>query len=130
LEAPAHLEAVHIRHHHVEQHDIDVLAGADGERLGAGCGRQDLEIFRRESGFEQPDIGWNIIDDQNACCHTTPPGLREAAGIDRSAPRPVRQSKCNGQSFPESETPRWAWRYIPRTPPAGYAPCRLSWQRR
>ena len=39
LEPAADLEAVHVRHHHVEQHDVAFGALADRQRLGAAHAR-------------------------------------------------------------------------------------------
>ncbi len=69
LEPAAHLEAVHVRHHHVEQHEIAFGALADRERVLAAGGGDDVEIFGREPGLEQLHIGGDVVDDQNAGRH-------------------------------------------------------------
>ncbi len=69
LEPPAHLEPVHHRHHHVEQHDVDMLGGADVQRFRARTGGHDIIVFGGEPGLEQTDIGRDVVDDENARCH-------------------------------------------------------------
>ena len=39
------------------------------ERLLAAARGHDLEIFGRQLGFEQLDVGEDVVDDQNACGH-------------------------------------------------------------
>ena len=39
------------------------------ERVDAVHGGDDLEIFSRQLGLEQPDIGENVVDDENAGGH-------------------------------------------------------------
>ena len=41
----------------------------DLQRIDAVHRREDLEIFRRQLGLEQPDIGENIVDDEDAGGH-------------------------------------------------------------
>ena len=69
FQPPADLEAVHVGHHHVEQHDIDlaVLAGLDG--VGPVGRSQHLEIFGKQPNLEQPHIGRNVVDDEDARGH-------------------------------------------------------------
>jgi hypothetical protein len=69
FEPAADLEAVHPRHHHVEQHHVGTLARADMQRLGTAARRAHLKIFSREPRFEQLHIGIDIDDDENACGH-------------------------------------------------------------
>jgi len=73
--AGADLEAVHLRHHHVEQHDVDLLGRHAIERLAAGRRRAHIEIFRAQARFEQAHIGRYVIDDQHARCQR-PDALR------------------------------------------------------
>ena len=73
LETPANLEAVHVRHHHVEQHDIDLGVLAGLYRVGAVERGEHLEILSQEPGFEQLHIGGNVVDDENACSHQASP---------------------------------------------------------
>ena len=69
LEAAADLEAVHVRHHHVEQHDVALRALADRERLRAAHGGEDVEIFGGEPRLQQLDVGRHVVDDENAGGH-------------------------------------------------------------
>ena len=64
-EPPADLIAVHLRHHDVEQHEVDVALGGERERLRAGAGGDDLVTARREHGFEQADVLDQIVDDED-----------------------------------------------------------------
>jgi hypothetical protein len=52
LEPPADLEAVHVRHHHVEEDDIGKALLADRERVRAVHGGGDVEILGRQLGFQ------------------------------------------------------------------------------
>ena len=76
LELAADLEAVHVRHHHVEQHDVAFGALAQRQRLGPASGGGDVEIFRRQPRFQQLHIGRDVVDDKNAGGHrcTITPG--------------------------------------------------------
>ena len=69
LEAAADLETVDIRHHDVEQDDVAFGAGADRQRLGAVRGGHHVEIFGGQAGFEQLDVGRDVIDDENTRGH-------------------------------------------------------------
>ena len=69
LDPPAHLDAVDPRHHHVEQHDVGAGALHRLQRVGTIHGGDDLEIFGRELRLEQPDIGEDVVDDEDACRH-------------------------------------------------------------
>ena len=73
LEPPAHLEAVHVGHHHVEQDDVAFGALADRERLLAAHRGDDVEIFRRQPRFQQLDVRRHIVDDENARSHDALP---------------------------------------------------------
>ena len=69
LEPAADLEAVHVRHHDVEQHDVAFGALAERQRLGAVIGRRDVEIFGRQPRLQQLHVGRNVVDDKNARGH-------------------------------------------------------------
>ncbi len=69
LSLPADLETVEARHHDVEQNDVDALARADIQGSLAGRGRYDLEVFRLEPGLQQPDIGENVVDNEDPGRH-------------------------------------------------------------
>jgi hypothetical protein len=68
LQAAANLEAIHFRHHDVEEDDVDVADVAQVQRFDAGRGRLDLEILRSQPRFEQPYIRRNIVNDQHTRC--------------------------------------------------------------
>ena len=70
LDAAADLDAVDPRHHHVKQHDIGLGALHRFQGIDAVHGGDDLEILRRQLGFQQADIGENVVDDQDAGCHS------------------------------------------------------------
>ena len=59
LEPAAHLEAVHARHHHVEQHDVAFAALADGDRVRPVGRRKHLEILCVEARIEQLEVSVN-----------------------------------------------------------------------
>jgi hypothetical protein len=63
------LESVHSRHHDVEEHDVDRLAGADVERLLSVGSGNHIEILGEQPGLEQFQVGGDIVDDQNAGGH-------------------------------------------------------------
>ncbi len=84
LDAAADLEAVHARHHDVEQHHVDALGPQDGQRLLAGKCRQHLEVFGGEPGIQQFDIGQDVVNDQNAASHQAPSKPHEPGGSHAS----------------------------------------------
>ncbi len=69
LEAPAHLEAVHVRHHHVEQHEVAFGALADRQRLGAVRRAHHVEIFGGELRLEQAQVRRHVVDHENPGGH-------------------------------------------------------------
>ncbi len=69
LDAAADLEAVHARHHDVEQNDVGLVLFDAFQRLLAAERRDDLEIFRRQLGFQQLDVREDVVDDQDAGGH-------------------------------------------------------------
>ena len=73
LEPPAHLEAVEVRHHHVEQHHVAFGALADGQGLLAAHRGHDVEILGRQPRLQQLDIGRHVVDDEHAGGHRRSP---------------------------------------------------------
>ena len=69
LDAAAYLEAVHVRHHHVEQDDIALGLLAFRQRLAAAHGGDNVEILSRQPGFQKLHVGRNIVNDEYARCH-------------------------------------------------------------
>src|SRR6185369_12612149 len=65
----ADFKTVHAGHHHVQKNDVGCIGCDAGERLLAVACRDDFEIFRRELGFQQLDVGNDIVDDENASSH-------------------------------------------------------------
>jgi hypothetical protein len=63
--AVADFEAVHARHHDIEQHDIRRVVLHDLEGGGAAVGGDDVEIFGGQLRFQKPDVRRNIINDQD-----------------------------------------------------------------
>ena len=109
LQPTADVEAVHAGHHHVEQHDIGQFGGRHRQRRRAVVGRQHLVVLRRQLGLEQAHVRFDVIDDEDARGHA---------------------SSAAGGWFRENGSPRWAWRYRPRSRPPGSVPRRPSWRRR
>ncbi len=58
---PQRLEAVHPGHHDVEQHEIDVLGGSDGERRRPAVGRQDTVAHALEPSLQRVAIQELVI---------------------------------------------------------------------
>ena len=114
LQAPAHFEAVHVGHHHVEQDDVAVGALADRQRLVTAHRGDDVEILGREPRLQQLDVGRHIIDDENARSHRL---------LLRRCPE-------NGGRSRGTCPPRSAWRDRPRSRPRGSAPRRPSSRKR
>ncbi len=73
LQPPADLEAVHVRHHHVEKHDVDLAVLADFKRLGAAMRDQHLEIFGQQTRFQQLHIGRHVVDYKDSRGHQASP---------------------------------------------------------
>ena len=73
LEPAADLEAVHVGHHHVEQHDVAFGALADGQRFLAADRGHDVEILGRQPRLQQLDVGRHVVDDENAGGHRRSP---------------------------------------------------------
>ena len=69
LQPAAHLKAVHLRHHHVEQNQIAFRTRAGLQGLGAVGGGDDVEILSSQPCFQQPGIGGNIIDHEDTGGH-------------------------------------------------------------
>ena len=56
------------------------------ERFLAAVGRQHLEVFRRQAGLEQLDVGQDVINDKNAGGHKAP-SLRWDRACPQASPR-------------------------------------------
>ena len=62
---PAHLVAVHARHHDVEQDDVGRLLAQHVQRLLAGRGGQHPIAARAQHRVEQPDVRRLVVDDED-----------------------------------------------------------------
>ncbi len=112
LQPAADLEAVHARHHDVEQDDVAQPLLADRDRVRAVGRGEDVEIFRGEARLEQLDVGKDVVDDEDARGHR------------------FTWLRGNGRSSRRISPPRSVWRDRPRIRPAGFFPRRPSWRRR
>ncbi len=101
LDAAADFETVHAGHHYVQQHDIGDGLFHPGQAFQAVKRSDDFEIFRRQLRFQKLYVGQDIVDDKN-------PG--------RHGVLPTRRSDAR---YPESWSPKSAWRYKPRIRPGG-----------
>ncbi len=75
LETAANLEPVHIRHHHIEQHDVAFAALANLDGFRAAARGDDIKVFRRKPGFQQLHIGRNVVNNENARGHNPTPSV-------------------------------------------------------
>ena len=66
LEAATDIEAVHARHHHVQQDDVGLAALADRQGVGPVERGHDVEILGRKLRFQQLHIGDDVVDDEDA----------------------------------------------------------------
>jgi hypothetical protein len=83
-QSPADLEAVHARHHHVQKNDIAAARFADRDRVRTVCRRQHLKIFGAEPRFEQLEIWADVVDDEDASRHCSPPGPRNWSMVSKN----------------------------------------------
>ena len=72
LDAAAHLDAVHSRHHHVEQDDVRLDPLDAFERVEPVHRRRHLEILGHELRLEQANIGQDVVHNQDFGSHTLP----------------------------------------------------------
>ena len=66
--------AVHLGHHHVQQHELHVLAGEEVQRLCAGAGGEGAVALGLEIDFQRGDDVLLVVADQNGLhtLHLTP----------------------------------------------------------
>ena len=58
--------AIHLRHHHVDERDVDVGFRSERlERLLAGIDREDLHLLALEHRGQREDVADVVIDDQD-----------------------------------------------------------------
>ena len=87
---PAHLVAVHARHHDVEQDEVDAALGQRGERLLTGLRAADVVAARGQHRLEQPDVRRLVVDDEHRVVlgrirHGRPPRSRNSRTCSGSA---------------------------------------------
>src|SRR5262249_12781836 len=63
------LEAIHARHHDVEQHHVDGARAQQGKGALAAARGHDLEVLGGEPSLEQLEVGEDVVNDQNAGSH-------------------------------------------------------------
>jgi hypothetical protein len=73
LEPAANFEAVHLRHHDVEQHHVRAAVLAYLDCIGTVVGGDDVEILGEKPRFEQLYVGRYVVDDEDARGHSRPP---------------------------------------------------------
>ena len=61
----AHLVAVHLGHHDVEQHQVGMNLHGQDKRLSAGGGEVQIIAIGREQRLQVHAIEWIVVDDQN-----------------------------------------------------------------
>jgi hypothetical protein len=82
LDLPAHLEAVHARHHRVDQHQVGVALADHPERLGAIVGHEHVHVLGRKLGLEQRNAARRVVDQEDTRAHTD--WIELLLGVDRS----------------------------------------------
>ncbi len=83
LEPPAGLEAVHVRHHDVEQDDVRCLGAGERDRLLAAACQRHLVVFAPELGFEQLPVREHVVHDEDMTRHGAPFALAAVFGAPR-----------------------------------------------
>ena len=88
LEPATHLKAIHVGHHHVEQHDIAFRALACRKCLLAVRRGNDVKVLRRKPRLEQFDVGGYVIHDKNTSGHqrTSSDELRKCRMVSMNLP--------------------------------------------
>jgi hypothetical protein len=66
LDEAGGLEAVHVRHLHVQQDEGELAVKDLAQRLDARSGHDQLVAQRRQDRFQRHQVGRVIVDDQNA----------------------------------------------------------------
>ncbi len=61
-----HLEAVHLRHHDVEEHEVDLARAEDFEGLAAVDGHRDLVAEGAQAPRQQVAVDLHVVDDEQA----------------------------------------------------------------
>src|SRR3984957_8830717 len=63
------MEPLQPRHHHIEQDDVGQLGIGELQSGRPVIGRDDLEILARQLGFEELDVEFDVVDDEDARSH-------------------------------------------------------------
>src|SRR5438552_9699447 len=80
LDLPAHGEAVDLRHHHVEEHEVEHVVLEDLQRLRAARRSRHLEALLLPDGpLEVQDV-LVVVDHKDPLGHRVPPRSRARAG--------------------------------------------------
>ena len=91
LEPAADLEAVHLGHHHVEQHDVALGALADRQRFRAATSRSMTSkysaVSRASSSFT---LAGDVVDDENTRGHPSSSGVpRKCRTVSMNLPTEI-----------------------------------------
>ncbi len=89
-DAPQHLEPVHLRHHHVEEDDVEPPLGERRERLGAGGDRRHRVARRDEAPREEVAVRLVVVDDEEG---GTPARAVLALRLERHRPLLLRSER-------------------------------------
>jgi len=66
LQPPAHLDAVELRHHDIEEDQVGPRRARDCEGLLTVTGGDDVVALAREARANDPDVARVVVDDQDA----------------------------------------------------------------
>ena len=84
LERPAHFVAIHPRHHDIQKNDVGHLRESYVQRFRTAGGQKHFVILGLKLGFEQPEIGRDVIHRENAGGHRLDIPLRSGTQGNRS----------------------------------------------
>ena len=76
LERRTHIEAAHVRHHDIEQDEVDTFPEGSIERFAAVRRRAHVKILSLQTRLEQPHIGGDIVDNEDTRGHGGKPTPR------------------------------------------------------
>ena len=88
-ELPADLEAVELRHHDVQQHEVRPRRPCDLESLPAIARRDDLVATRHQHRLEEPDVLGDVVGDEYAAAGSVIRALRAVRSDRRDEARNV-----------------------------------------
>jgi hypothetical protein len=93
---PGGLEAIHSRHHRVQEDDGEVLPEQTSERLLAGDGLHHGHPERRQYGLQRDEVGGVVVHQQHAGSGAQPGHLQNPRGSARC--RRPRRTPASGRS--------------------------------